>query len=178
MELNPRIKNHAIKMLNVRGATIHLDQEYNSEGLATIVPFKQLAKGPGLLCFISRTLNIVVVKALGEEVAERKVKHVIVVHPGQATAQGARTLMTMEQAGLFRSECFQERFFQNDLLEHQLVPRHVRAERPESVRKKYGNGLPTIKTIDPICRYHDFRSGDIVKVIRRNGSIAFRRVDT
>lgn len=59
-----------------------------------------------------------------------------------------------------------------------LVPLHERLEDEQAdiYREKYGSNLPVIKTTDKIARFYNFNLGDIIKITRNNGYIAFRIV--
>ena len=61
---------------------------------------------------------------------------------------------------------------------HRLVPKHQLlgdSEAEEFVRL-YGKNWPILQKNDVIARFYGFQVGDIVKVVRKNGFIAYRIV--
>ncbi|MDI6888322.1 MAG: DNA-directed RNA polymerase subunit H [Methanocellales archaeon] len=72
-----------------------------------------------------------------------------------------------------------------NVLDHEMVPEHVIISKKEveallteySITKEQ---LPKIKSVDPICKEIDAKSGDVVKIIRDSltagKSIAYRLV--
>jgi len=63
-----------------------------------------------------------------------------------------------------------------NLFSHQLVPKHIvlSGKEKEGVIKKFGikklNQLPKILKSDPIVRMIDAKTGDLIKIIRKNDS--------
>ena len=59
-------------------------------------------------------------------------------------------------------------------LDHELVPRHVRATAAESgVQRRC---LPMLRASDPVAQYLGLRPGDVVRIDRHDGSAYFRHV--
>ena len=61
-----------------------------------------------------------------------------------------------------------------NVTKHVLVPKHIKISKEEedvilkrfNIKKK--NELPIIKSDDAICQYYNFKSGDIIKILRSN----------
>ena len=171
------VLKNCLQMLRVRGYAIESARESGRDSISLVVPYVDAKEQRGSVLFIdTERLNVGTVReCLGEAVDERATTAVI-VHPGNPTASGKRP------SGCSRAQRSSDRrllpaaFFRNCILDHELVPVHERYPKPETVRRRYGSGLPVLLATDPVSQYHDFRAGEIVRVTRVNGSVAFRIV--
>ena len=80
-------------------------------------------------------------------------------------------------------KCTFEMFHINDVFfnptKHLLVPVHTRVpdEEAKILKETFESAkFPTLKASDPIARFLAFKKGDIIKIIRREGYIAYRVV--
>jgi DNA-directed RNA polymerase subunit H (RpoH/RPB5) len=65
------------------------------------------------------------------------------------------------------------RELQFNILTHDLVPLHTKIpKQPGEDYSKY----PVMKTTDPVARFLGFQGGDVVRIERRDHSIAYRYV--
>lgn len=67
---------------------------------------------------------------------------------------------------------------QYNLTRHYLVPKHVKLEPRQAnyIRKTTNNKLPIMLHTDPISRFYDYSTGDIIRIDRKDGSIIYRIV--
>jgi DNA-directed RNA polymerase I, II, and III subunit RPABC1 len=67
---------------------------------------------------------------------------------------------------------------QFNITKHILVPEHILLTDKQGfdIKKKLGSRLPVLLSSDPVSRFYKFKRGNIIKVIRRNGYIAYRIV--
>ena len=123
-------------------------------------------------------LNIGMVKECINEFVESKVNHGIIVFDGAPTSQGKKMLQNLDGTGTIRVELFPSQFFQQDITKHKYVRPHIKLSKRQAkeVKDCYGLKLPILLASETQSRYHDFRPGDIVKIIRRNNAIAYRLV--
>jgi len=67
-------------------------------------------------------------------------------------------------------EFFSFNNFYFNLIEHDLVPKHeILTEKYEKIiKEKFNNKLPLIKKTDPICKYYNCKSGQVLKIYRKH----------
>jgi len=99
--------------------------------------------------------------------------HGIFIYPDTITSSAKKAIELIDK----KIELFEIAELQYNITKHRLVPKHQKLEGEEymSMKTKYGSKLPYILTKDPVCRYYDFKKGDIIK-INRNGNVAYRFV--
>ena len=71
---------------------------------------------------------------------------------------------------------FQQMLF--NITHHRLFRAHILlkgTDRSEFI-KKYGKQIPKILYTDPVVKYFNYTSGDILKIIRKNNYISYRIV--
>lgn len=108
--------------------------------------------------------------------------HAVVVYTGAVTPHVRKLVDALSLGGIhdgrpLRVEMFRESELGYNVTKHVLVPQHVRATADEAAQlKKYTGKLPLLLATDPVARFLGFRRGDLVKVTRRDGLVAFRAV--
>lgn len=105
---------------------------------------------------------------------KNKYSHIIIVHNGNVTIAVKNNMSVLP----IRIELFGINELQYNITKHILVPKHekVSNEMKKSLMKYGMNFFPTITTVDPVCRYYDFKRGDIIKITRKNGYVIYRIV--
>ena len=65
-------------------------------------------------------------------------------------------------------ELFFEDELQYNITKHILVPEHIRLSnnKAKKFKEKYGTKFPILLINDPISRFFNYKSGDIIKIIR------------
>ena len=131
-------------------------------------------------------LNISAVRAIvnylginTENNISKKKCHGIVIHHETPTSSGSHQLGTLGSTGCSTIECFKESFFYNCIIEHDLVPLHVKVTKHEAdtLKKKFGQGkMMSLLSGFPISRYYEFKPGDVIKIIRKSGITVYREV--
>jgi DNA-directed RNA polymerase subunit H (RpoH/RPB5) len=103
--------------------------------------------------------------------------HCIVMYAGTFTTNVRSVIRDCAQV---RVELFPLTMFVFVLVDHFLVPKHRRINITEmealGIRQFDHDKLPVLLETDPICRYHDFRQGDFVRIDRKDGSWCIRQV--
>ena len=107
--------------------------------------------------------------------------HGVIIYSDKITPAVKKLIETTDaDKGL---KCTFEMFHINDVFfnptKHLLVPVHTRVpdEEAKILKDKYESSkFPTLKSSDPIARFLAFKKGDIIKIIRREGYIAYRVV--
>lgn len=165
MTVHPKIAKHVKEMCVDRGYTI---LEEHANGIIT---------DHGYVIFTGDIkININYIKEITHMMNEEGVKHVILVHNGNVTVNNNNL---REIRSVYDIECFPEKSFMINLTHHKLVPRHEKMSPTDehylSVARDRPN-LPHILDTDPVCRYYNFKAGDILKITRHNGTVAYRIV--
>lgn len=105
---------------------------------------------------------------------EQKLNHIILIYSGVPTPVVKTTISHFSNLGK-HIEIFNVTDLQYDITEHVLACKHEKSRKEDlgTIKKKH---LPDLKSDDPMARFYGFRSGDIIKITRKDGSIAFRVV--
>jgi DNA-directed RNA polymerase I, II, and III subunit RPABC1 len=99
-----------------------------------------------------------------------KIKHGILVYYDSITCSVTRLLENMNSLSI---ECFKFEELMFNITKHQLVPQHIKVNLDDHPQK---NMYPIMKKSDPISKFYGYSSGDVIKIIRKNGTISFRIV--
>lgn len=98
------------------------------------------------------------------------INHGIIVYQNVVTSSVKKILSNINDIHI---ELFQLRELTFNITKHRLVPKHI------SVLPIEGEDIskyPVIKKTDPVVRFHGFKPGNLIKIIRNNGSIYYRIV--
>ena len=115
-------------------------------------------------------LNIDVIKYYYNFFKENGIKHGILIYRNTITSSVKKIL---ELAYNIKIELFLQSRMQYNILEHYLVPTHIKIRKDATVDyTKY----PVINYDDPVARFLDFNRGDLIKIIRKDDSIYYRIV--
>lgn len=106
-----------------------------------------------------------------------EIKHCIIVYNDVPTSAVKNTIIDLEKTGK-QIELFHIDDLQYNCTKHSLVPKHSALELKESItfKKKYGTNLQVILHNDPIARFYNFRPGNIIKIVRKDGCPTYRIV--
>ena len=165
------------KMLLARKYT-NIERDETEDEIFLIA--KDTSKRKVMVKFLSGIrLNISTVKRCIADFASAEITHGIILHEGEPTASAKKTLSNLDSSGKVKVSLFPMDNFKFCLIEHRLVKIHQKVKKDEAIKikEKYGGDrLPVILSSDPIARYYNFRSGDIISVVRKGGSIVYRIV--
>ena len=123
-------------------------------------------------------LNTEVIKGVVLNFEVKEYGHTVLVYEGVPTANVKKQIDE-----LFKIDKVIEIFSADDLqlniTKHILVPKHellgdINGVLPRKFKDKIN--LPIILRSDPICRFYNFPKGEVIKVTRRDGFIAYRIV--
>ena len=106
---------------------------------------------------------------------ESGLKHAIIIYNNTITPQANKTIETLPNMEI---EIFLEKSLIYNITKHRLVPTHVNLSPAETMifKKKYGIKLPVIQKSDSIARFYNYKSGDIIKITRKDGIVVYRIV--
>ena len=120
-------------------------------------------------------LNIDILKNYIQYLEEHHYLHGIIIHNQIITSSSKKILENMVR---FYFETFHLDELQFDITQHILYCPHSKLndKKKKKINKDIFKNLPILLHNDPICKYFDFRRGDIIKIQRKNGIIIYRIV--
>lgn len=131
-------------------------------------------------CYIIFTKDIKIgigyIKDISHMMEEQRIDHVILIYNKHITVN-AQSLNDIKHG--YAIEFFNEKSFMYNIVHHELVPQHSKVLKNTSEYKsiyKDKTNLPHIHVSDPVCKYYNFKSGDIIKIKRKNNIIVYRLV--
>lgn len=167
------IYQNCVKMLQAR--------KYKNINIADdeITAVDTLNRKVMMLFLIDEKLNINAVKESIKKFAENDIKLGILIYTSEPTASAKKTITNLENSGKLRITSFPLSNFRYCLTDHRLVFPHtkVKKELALKIKTKYGaDKLPIILHSDPVVRYYNFRSGDILAINRADNTVSYRIV--
>lgn len=130
-----------------------------------------------ILVFFSKheKFNIETVKQVVYELQEHKKKHALIVYQNIITSSAKKAIEHLQEYTL---ETFEKKELQFNPTKHRLYCPHQRLDKnqiPVKIKNEL-QSLPILLRTDIISRYFRFQRGDVIKIQRKNGSIAYRLV--
>lgn len=168
-----RVYNHVEKMMQQRG----YDKEVQRVESTSNDKYMFLFRKGDHITFVyfhhSPKMNIDAVKEFIYWIETNEWRHSILVYDNIITSTTKKVIESLDNHHI---ELFDAKEFLYDMTQLRYYCPHERVDREtaQSIIKKYGNKLPKLLKSDPVCRYFGFQKGDIIRVHRRNGTIAFR----
>lgn len=128
------------------------------------------------LTIISK-LNVAEIQNKISDLQDRGINHGIIIYSGTPTPTVKNVVSRTSALGII-IELFHNDDLQFNITKHRLVPQHIQLSKEEATEFKamYGVSIPILLRSDPVCRFYDFAKGDIVKVVRKDGFVAYRIV--
>lgn len=124
-------------------------------------------------CYVNEKLNIDGMKDFINVLETEKYKHGIIIYQNLLTSS---TKKILENLYKFYIELFLVKELQYDITKFKYFCIHEKLNEEESlkIKEKFGTSLPIILKTDAISKYYNFQRNDIIKVLRRNGTIIYR----
>jgi DNA-directed RNA polymerase I, II, and III subunit RPABC1 len=103
------------------------------------------------------------------------INHSIVIYQDGITAA---TKNTLSHALDRKIELFHEEDLQINITKHSLQPKFIKLDNTEAenFKRDYGVKFGTLRHDKPIARFYDYNKGDVIKILRKDGSIYYRIV--
>jgi len=120
-------------------------------------------------------LNIDAIKEFINVLEQHSITHGMIVYKNIITSSCKKIL-----SNLFKYEI--ELFFMKELLyditkfKYYCVHDRLNEKEAKKIKEKFGSSLPILLKNDPISRYFYFQKNEVIKITRRNGTIAYRVV--
>jgi len=163
------IRQTCLEMLEQRGYSIKSNEEEK-----IIAEKDEQAQ----ICVFLTVINLFNVDKYQEYLTEmnaNNIKHSIII-----CNKITPTIQTMIKMNIdnLKIETFTETELSYNITKHSLVPLHENTSDEEAteVKEKLGTKLPILLKTDPICRFYNFKHGNIIKVHRKDGYIMYRIV--
>lgn len=123
---------------------------------------------------IINKINIEKVKEIINTLYKLAISNCIIIYSENITSMA---LKLIENSLELHIELFTLDELQFNITKHVLVPMHEKITDEESVefKKKYGVKFPILLKSDPVCKFYNFKKGDIIKIHRKD-FIAYRIV--
>jgi DNA-directed RNA polymerase subunit H (RpoH/RPB5) len=161
---NQKTQTVCIQMLQARGYTSIVE---NPEHIEAVNKKNQIVR---VYILSEPKLNIDTIKYYYTMFKEQRIKHGILIYHNTITSSVKKIL---ELAYDVKFELFLHSRMQYNVLLHDLVPEHTRIEKSGGV--DYST-YPILNYDDAVARFLDFSRGDLIKIIRKDGSIYYRIV--
>ena len=121
-----------------------------------------------LYIITSNKLNIDIINYYYSILITSNIKHAILIYQNTVTPSVKKVLENVNiNIELF---CIDE--LQYNIINHILVPEHIKIDNRKRNDKKY----PVLKRNDAVSRFMGFKHGDIIKINRKDGTIYYRFV--
>ena len=133
-----------------------------------IFGFTDKDKSVYLVILEDSKFNIDVIKYYYGYVVKNSIQHLIIVYEDLMTPSVKKIINKMG----IPVEIFKYKELIYNITKHYLVPKHERVERDGRDISNY----PIIKRNDPVCRFYNFQTGDLIRIHRKNGTIYYRVV--
>jgi len=106
-----------------------------------------------------------------------EVFHCVIVYLENATPIAKKIVLDSKEIVI---ELFDVEEMQYNITKHFLVPVHERIiitkKNHDQFKKDITDKFPIILKTDPVSKFYHFQRGDIIKIVRKNGYICYRRV--
>jgi DNA-directed RNA polymerase I, II, and III subunit RPABC1 len=168
-----RVRQTLLEMFDQRG---YMDIDASEEN--RILAFEKDTKEQ--VCAFSviiQKLNVAEIKTYITAMQAAGINHFILVYEGNTTS-AVNSVVNNAPKLKMNIELLEADYLQINITKHKLVPQHILLDRKEAFnfKKKYGMKIPVLLRTDPVSRFYNFQKGSIVKIVRRDGDIAYRTV--
>lgn len=129
-----------------------------------------------IMIYTSKTekFNIEGVKYAVYQLQQHRLKHAIVIYQNIITSSAKKAMEHMQDYVL---EMFEKKELQFNPTRHRLYCPHIKIEKnSDEVPKDQVGNLPVLLRTDVVAKYFHFHRGDIIRIQRHNGSLAYRVV--
>lgn len=123
----------------------------------------------------SQKLDTDKVKVFIAKMKELELRNCIIVYKESVTAPARKVIEELQE---YKLEIFKETELRYNITKHRLVPTHSALTKAESIefKKQYGVKIPVILKTDAVAKFYNFQKGEIIKIVRTDGTVSFRIV--
>jgi DNA-directed RNA polymerase I, II, and III subunit RPABC1 len=125
--------------------------------------------------YAQEKMNIDSIKEFVYYLESKKIQHGIIIYQTTITSSTKKVIDNLFQ---FCIEIFELKELVYDITQFKYYCHHECVSPSESleIKKKFGHSLPSLLKSDPVVRYYGFSKGDIIRIFRKNNTIAYRIV--
>lgn len=125
------------------------------------------------LCHTEK-FNIEGVKYAIYQLQQHRLKHALIVYQNLITSSARKAVEHLQD---YVVELFEKKELLFNPTRHRLYCPHIKIKKEDNeIPTEQITHLPVLLRADVICRYFHFHRGDIIRVERKNGSVAYRIV--
>ena len=163
------IKITCIEMLKQRGFTI---EEEDNE---LIIGIRDDDYDIVVFFDNSQKLDTDKVKVFISKMKELDLRNCIIVYKGGVTPPAKKVIEELQE---YKIEIFKESELRYNITKHRLVPKHFVLSKSDiaEFKKLHGIKIPVILKTDAVSKFYNFQRGEIVKIVRQDGTVSFRIV--
>lgn len=122
----------------------------------------------------SEKFNIEGVKYAIYQLQQHRLKHVLIVYQNLITSSARKAVEHLQD---YVMELFEKKELQFNPTRHRLYCPHTRIKKDSKELPPGQIGLlPVLLRTDVVSRYFHFHRGDVIRIERKNGSVAYRVV--
>ena len=169
MNKNEKALETLREMITQRGYKIEDNEKDNEDNQTYMICSRVNKKNERIVIFTNpiAKFNVDRVKEFVSVLNEIHISHCIVVYTDSVTSMAQKII---ENTVEFQIELFTIGELQYNLTKHILVPKHIclNDEEAKEFRKKYGLRFPVILKTDPVCKFYNFKRGDVIKIVRNS----------
>ena len=167
----PKSLSISMEMITQRGYT-EIQVEDNDRVIA------KKPDGKKMIIFLSNIPKFNV-KCMSEYISitnEIGIKHLLIIYKDGVTSSTKKAIEQLQDD--IYVELFAEENLQFNITTHRLQPifQKINEEENKEFKMKYGMKFPIMKKDDPIACFYDYKKGDMIRIIRKNGIIDYRIV--
>ena len=170
-----QVHQTCIELLSSRGYTIKSETEGGDNEFQKIVGDSTTKE---LICvfIVPCPINVKTVETLISTMHDEGMKTGIVVYYNRITPYAKNVIESSEDVTL---ELFSERELRFNITKHSYVPKHelvLPSDKDYAYLRDVAGKLPKLLQTDAVARFYGYCSRDIIRVTRKDGSIAHRTV--
>ena len=135
-----------------------------------------LKENDRIMIYTSKTekFNIEGVKYAVFQLQQHRLRHAIIIYQNIITSSAKKAMEHLQDYAL---EMFEKKELQFNPTRHRLFCPHTRVDKNSNeVPKDQISNLPVLLRTDVVAKYFYFHRGEIIRIQRHNGSLAYRVV--
>lgn len=123
---------------------------------------------------VTDKFNIEGVKYAVYQMQQHRLKHVLIIYQNIITSSAKKAIDHLQD---YVVELFEKKELQFNPTRHSLYCPHIKIDKnQDEVPPHQISLLPVLLRTDVIARYFHFHRGDVIRILRKNGSVAYRIV--
>lgn len=119
------------------------------------------------------TIGVDKLKSYIGSLNKMKITHGIVIYSKSITPPAKKLISERTK---YKIEVFKDTELKYNITKHRLVPQHILLNPTETkkFKKQHSIKFSSMYTSDPVARFYNYKPGNIIKILRKDGSIGYR----